>query len=192
MVEMASRRSLVAAGVSMMAPLAPGSASAADKPPDNVKVSGRTGKYSEINGRWSIVLGKRINNKVVYKRDGNRIFLLFNYCGQFQMANEVVSTCNGFGINNKGVWTFNGKEDPDVKVKPVKADDPPEPQPSNEELAKAKKEADKAIEEAALNEKYKMAMEQEVVTFRGKMDEEDEVIGDRLMKKFGAKIAKGF
>merc|ERR1740123_493711 len=108
------------------------------------------------------------------------------------MSKEAVSTCDGFGINNKGVWTFDGKEDPNVKVKPVKADDPPEPQPSKEELAKEKKKADEAIEEAALKEKYKMALEQEVVTFRGKMDEEDEVVGDRLMKKFGAKIAKGF
>merc|ERR1719410_1933369 len=152
----------------MMAPLLPGigTASAADKAPDNVKVTGRTGKYSDINGRWTIVLGKRINNKVVYKRDGDRIFLLFNDCGQFQMVKEAVSTCDGFGINNKGVWSFDGKEDPNVKVKPVKADEPAEPQPSEEELRAARKKADKEIEEAALEEKYKMAQEAEVATFR--------------------------
>jgi len=195
----ASRRSLVAGGVSILAPLASGISSASaeekapPKAPDNVKVSGRTGKYSDINGRWTVVFGKRINNKVVYKRDGAKYFLVFNDCGSFQItAKEAKGTCDGFAINNKGVWTFDGKEDPLVKVKPVKADEPTEPQKSEAELEKERKAADAALEEAAREEKYKMAMEAEVTTFRGRMAEEDEVVGDRLMKKFGASIVKGF
>mmetsp|Transcript_56709 Transcript_56709/g.112757 ORF Transcript_56709/g.112757 Transcript_56709/m.112757 type:complete len:153 (+) Transcript_56709:2-460(+) len=149
-------------------------------------------EYSDLNGRWTVVFGKRINNKVVYKKDGQKTYLLFNDCGQFQMTKDVVGSCKGFGINNKGVWTFDGKENPDTKVKPVRADDPPDPEMTEAAQEKLRKQVERELQEAGEQEKLKMQREQEVVTFRGRMDEEDEAVGDRLMKKFGAKIAKGF
>jgi len=143
-----------------------------------VEVTGREGSRKRINGRWGIVFGKKINGKDVYKRGGENLYLLFNDCGQFQMSEEAVGTCNGFGVNNKGVWSIDGQEDKLVKVKPVNAGDLP-----------VIKKVDPR--EIAMQELETMNREQTSETFRGVLSDDDELVGDRLMDKFGAKIKKG-
>eukprot|EP00443_Scrippsiella_acuminata_P024188 CAMPEP_0115248296 /NCGR_PEP_ID=MMETSP0270-20121206/41998_1 /TAXON_ID=71861 /ORGANISM="Scrippsiella trochoidea, Strain CCMP3099" /LENGTH=227 /DNA_ID=CAMNT_0002663595 /DNA_START=9 /DNA_END=692 /DNA_ORIENTATION=+ len=164
-----------AAAAAAAALQAPGAALA--KAPDALLVTGREGSRKSLNGRWGIVFGKKVNGRDVYKRDGESFYLLYNDCGQFQMATEASGACNGFGLNNKGVWTIDGQEDKLVKVKPADG-----------ALPKIEKVDPR---ELAMKEMGEMKRESEVSTFRGTLTDEDELVGDRLMSKFGATIKKG-
>eukprot|EP00933_Yihiella_yeosuensis_P030742 TRINITY_DN24331_c0_g1_i2.p1 TRINITY_DN24331_c0_g1~~TRINITY_DN24331_c0_g1_i2.p1 ORF type:complete len:239 (-),score=57.97 TRINITY_DN24331_c0_g1_i2:65-781(-) len=156
-----------------------------ERPPDNLLVTGVPGTPSELknaNGRWTIVLGKKISGQPVYQRDGQSLYLLTNECEEFQIstAKPKDAACNGIATKKKGAsWTVNGKEVPDLKVIPAKPGD---------KLPEEKKEDIKEIiaREVALVEK-----EDATKTFRGTLSDDEEDAGDRLMSKMGAKIIKG-
>ena len=136
------------------------------------------GSYEKtINGRWTIVFGKMLNDKAVYKKDGQSLYLMFNDCGQFQMSTSNKGTCDGFGVNDKGTWKFDGQPDAAVKVKPVKADE--------QVLAKPN------IENIVAQEAFRIRNEAEVQTFMGNMEPDSDASAQRLMDKFGAKIKAG-
>lgn len=89
--------------------------------PEKIEVSGVFGSRAKANGGWSIVPGKEINNRAVYKRDGEEFYLTFNDCDQFQLADSITGKCEGFASETKGKWSVEGKEAPQLKVRPVKA-----------------------------------------------------------------------
>lgn len=178
-----SRRSLLAAA--SFAGLAPAWAPAwaegekkKERPAENLFLAGRTGSNTQVNGRWSIVFGKKLNDKVVYKKDGETLYLMNNDCGEFQIDRVVKGSCDGLAVKRKGVWVFEGKEDPAVKVGLPGDNTIPQP-----------KKVD--IDGIVAEEKAKLVREAEVQTFRGTLQDDEEVAGDRLMNKFGAKIAAG-
>eukprot|EP00972_Heterocapsa_arctica_P068921 10182517-Heterocapsa_arctica.AAC.1 len=68
-------------------------------------VTGMSGSRKDLNGRWSIIFGKMVNAKAVYKRDGaDGAYLLLNDCGQFQMTSKIEGKCNGYAVKDKGAW----------------------------------------------------------------------------------------
>uniref|UniRef100_A0A7S3T5Z0 Uncharacterized protein n=1 Tax=Strombidinopsis acuminata TaxID=141414 RepID=A0A7S3T5Z0_9SPIT len=176
----ARRELLLGLGGVALAPALQGAAPAfAAAVPENLGVTGRTGKYQErINGRWTIVFGKKLNDKAVYKKDGQSLYLMFNDCGQFQMAETAKGSCDGFGISNKGTWEFDGAPDAAVKVKPVGKDEQ-----TGEKID---------IKSVITQETNKIAREADVNTFMGNMEKDEEARAQRLMDKFGAKIADGY
>merc|ERR1712087_692418 len=134
---------------------------------------------ADTNGLWTIVFGKKINGKDVYKRDGDVLFLMVNDRGDFQMSKEKTGACTGFAIKKDGVWTFDGDARPDVKVKPL-SDNGEVPPPKKVDLT-----------DVLAKEAEARAREDNSQTFRGTLSEEDEQSGDRLMSKMGAKIVNG-
>mmetsp|Transcript_43932 Transcript_43932/g.125745 ORF Transcript_43932/g.125745 Transcript_43932/m.125745 type:complete len:230 (+) Transcript_43932:92-781(+) len=176
----AVRRELLLGGLAAGFALRGGIEPAEAKEPEGVIVSGN-GPRKEVFGKWTLVLGTKRNGKAVYKRDGaDSLYLVYNDCDQFQMSMSKDGTCDGFGKNVKGVWEFDGQPAPDVKVKPITPKDltPMKPQFTAKELLDA--------EDAAIKR------EREMETFRGTMEEVDELSGDRLLNKMGAVIAKGY
>jgi len=173
-----------------------------------LEVKGATGKYADsqgldINGRWGIVFGNTLNKRPTYKKAGGDAYLVYNDCNQFQMTKKLSGECTGFGINVKGVWTFDGLAKPDVKVKPVtKVEAVVDPEAAAAEAAaeakenremqiRAKKEKED-LNQAVITETNLLQTEADTETFRGKMTDDNEQLGDRLMSKMGAKIAKGY
>lgn len=148
---------------------------AAPKAPTAVEVTGRTGQFSEINGRWQIAFGDMKNGKAVFKRDGYQYYLVYNDCGQFQMSNKNTAECTGFGVQKKGVWYFNDKEDPKVKVQPVGKGETKAPPPQPQEVV--------SVRELMRREEEKMEREANTETFMGNMDSDDEAASARLLKK---------
>lgn len=88
------------------------------KSPEALQVTGRAGPHADVNGRWSIMFGKKLNDRVVYKKDGGLYYLMVNNCGQFQMSEKVTGDCNGFAIKTEGGWKVDGQADPAMKMKP--------------------------------------------------------------------------
>ncbi|CAE8684471.1 unnamed protein product, partial [Polarella glacialis] len=89
-----------------------------ERPPENLIVDGREGSNKNVNGRWTIVFGKKLNGKAVYKKDGETLYLLNNACDEFQIDTVASKTeCTGLAVKKNGVWVFGGKEDPNVKVR---------------------------------------------------------------------------
>lgn len=114
-----SRRALLASAIVAAAPqLFPAQAHAAEAPP-NIEVNGIEGRNNGANGQYSVVAGKDINSRPVYKRDGADFYLTFNDCGSFQIGKEPAGACEGFAQDiGKGKWSVDGTEQK-VKVKPV-------------------------------------------------------------------------
>eukprot|EP00930_Biecheleria_cincta_P090356 TRINITY_DN79723_c0_g1_i1.p1 TRINITY_DN79723_c0_g1~~TRINITY_DN79723_c0_g1_i1.p1 ORF type:complete len:283 (-),score=60.30 TRINITY_DN79723_c0_g1_i1:9-821(-) len=193
--EAESRRSAVSAvTVALVSAWTSGAALAEDaaqpkkeKPPNNLIIEGYKGDAEPpINGRWEATFGKKVNGKMVYKRDGHNVYLLNNDCGEFQITlDRKKSTCDsGLGVKKEGSgWIFGSTPQPGMKVRPETKDDKKGP-----EIDKSK-EVD--LERLVLRETEKFAEQNAVETFRGRMDPEDELVGDRLMKKMGAKIIEG-
>lgn len=178
------RRFLLATGAVLTSPavqggISPVFAAASKRAPETLEVIGCESR-DELNGRWSIVLGNFINTRAVYKRDGFNFFLMYNDCNQFQMSNTVTGECKGWGINNKGVWTVDGKPNADMKVKPAGSAPPVVP---------ARKQLD--VNQLLAQEAEKLEKEANVNTFLGNLDEKDDGAAQRLMNKFGAKLAPG-
>lgn len=96
-----------------------------EKPvPDEVRIAGYEGKKA-LNGRWTVVFGKKVNGKVVYKRAGeDGLYMTFNDCGEFQMTSEPTGECNGFGLKTKEGWKIDGQLMPSVKMRPYKEEGP--------------------------------------------------------------------
>eukprot|EP00435_Cladocopium_sp_Y103_P027008 s1717_g6.t1 len=69
-----------------------------ERPPEALMAEGYPSKGIPLNGRWSIVFGKKLNDKPVYKKDGEKMFLMSNECGQFQIDSVAKSSCDGFGV----------------------------------------------------------------------------------------------
>eukprot|EP00933_Yihiella_yeosuensis_P029959 TRINITY_DN2360_c0_g1_i1.p1 TRINITY_DN2360_c0_g1~~TRINITY_DN2360_c0_g1_i1.p1 ORF type:complete len:317 (-),score=73.08 TRINITY_DN2360_c0_g1_i1:146-994(-) len=88
--------------------------------PEQIQVLGGIGKYSKINGPWTILKDQKMNERPVYKRDGNEFYLLYNDCGSFQITTKLSGECNGFAIEENKRWTIDGKA-VDLKVNPIKS-----------------------------------------------------------------------
>eukprot|EP00440_Ansanella_granifera_P026672 gb/GFBE01028965.1/.p1 GENE.gb/GFBE01028965.1/~~gb/GFBE01028965.1/.p1 ORF type:complete len:232 (+),score=84.03 gb/GFBE01028965.1/:1-696(+) len=149
-----------------------------ERPPEALIASGFTGNPTTLNGRWSIVFGKKLNQKVVYKKDGEQLFLMSNDCGEFQMDPVVKGSCDGLAVKKDSTWFVNGKAAPELKVRPESKKDKQEVKTED-------------VTSAMRAEMRKMEREVETATFRGVLEDDEEVVGDRLMKKFGAKIMEG-
>jgi len=88
--------------------------------PSKVEVSGIGGPPGKkLNGVWDIVEGKRINERAVYKKGDQDLYLMYNDCEQFQISTKLSGECNGFAIENKGSWTINGEKS-SLKIKPIR------------------------------------------------------------------------
>jgi len=63
---------------------------------------------------------KELNDRSVYKRDGEELYLMVNNCGEFQIQSKVTGECNGFARQlGKGKWEIDGaKVEGKVKVRP--------------------------------------------------------------------------
>lgn len=158
-------------------------ADAAPKAPQAVEVTGRVGSYDKVNGRWQIVFGDFKNGKAVYKRDGSSYYLVYNDCGAFQMAEKNTADCSsGFATQAKGVWSFGGKEDPQVKVQPVGKGGPAPAPPPKKELS---------VQELIEKENAAIERESNTNTFMGNLEKTDDDSASRLMSKMGAKIVNG-
>lgn len=137
--QVASRRGALAAFTAAAAAAlqmeteAPARAAAA---PEKIEVSGIFGSRSSVNGVWNLVPGQQVNSRNVYKKEGDEIYLEFNDCGAFQFSDKITGTCDGFASETKGKWTVDGKEAPQVKIRPLKekpksTDGAPAPAPSS-------------------------------------------------------------
>jgi len=121
--EVLQRRAVLTTGAAILA--APSVLSAHAEappsgPPEKLEVSGVSGTRFLVNGAWSIVEGKKINGRAVYKKEGSEYYLMFNDCGAFQIATTPTGTCDGFAQESKGKWVVDGKETGAVKIKAVK------------------------------------------------------------------------
>lgn len=152
-----------------------------ERPPEALMAEGYPSKAVPLNGRWSIVFGKKLNGKPVYKKDGEKMFLMSNECGEFQIDSVAKASCDGFGVKKESGWVIDGKPVPDFKVRVATKDD------MNANLAYSAAKLDDIVNE----EMAKMEKQSSVDTFRGTMDDDNEEAGDRLLKKMGAKIIKG-
>lgn len=126
-----SRRGLVGALVAttLASPALAAEKSLAQK----LEVSGIGGKRGkQLNGLWDIDSSRRINDRAVYKKGNEDLYLMFNDCQQFQISTKPSGECNGFALENKGAWTVDG-EAAKLKIKPVKT-------PEQKEQAKEAKE----------------------------------------------------
>eukprot|EP00437_Effrenium_voratum_P018938 CAMPEP_0181451044 /NCGR_PEP_ID=MMETSP1110-20121109/28487_1 /TAXON_ID=174948 /ORGANISM="Symbiodinium sp., Strain CCMP421" /LENGTH=264 /DNA_ID=CAMNT_0023575281 /DNA_START=53 /DNA_END=848 /DNA_ORIENTATION=+ len=122
----ASRRGLFGA-VAAGSLLASAPALAAEKLATQLEVSGLGGKRGkQLNGLWSVYPDKRVNDRAVFKKDDQEIYLTYNNCQQFQMAKKPTGECEGFALETKGVWEVDGYDSPSMKLKPVKAQAPGE------------------------------------------------------------------
>eukprot|EP00933_Yihiella_yeosuensis_P046949 TRINITY_DN42577_c0_g1_i1.p1 TRINITY_DN42577_c0_g1~~TRINITY_DN42577_c0_g1_i1.p1 ORF type:complete len:202 (+),score=43.57 TRINITY_DN42577_c0_g1_i1:67-672(+) len=108
--------------------------------PEELELSGHEGIPRDVNGRWTKlstpkrfkqwnpesgqafrpVRGKRINGKAIYTK-GN-YYLLYGNCDLFVIsANKVDGDCKtAVGVKTKDGWTFDGKLDPNAKLRPIK------------------------------------------------------------------------
>ncbi|CAE8585919.1 unnamed protein product [Polarella glacialis] len=115
----------------------------------------------------------------VYKKDGETLYLLNNACDEFQIDTVASKTeCTGLAVKKNGVWVFGGKEDPNVKVRTAAP---------GETYAVVKVD----IEAILRGEAAKIEKEGGTATFRGTLEDDEELIGDRLMKMAGVKIKDG-
>lgn len=119
-----SRRGLLAAGLAagLVPALKPAEPVHAAGAPETLELSGVPGsKRAVLNGYWTIQPGQTINERAVYKRDGDNVYLMFNDCGSFQLSNKASGECNGFASESKGKWTLDGNAESTIRLKPVKA-----------------------------------------------------------------------
>lgn len=169
-----------------------------DKPPNSLIIEGYQGAAeipsyqivggvaeTPINGRWEATFGKKVNGKMVYKRAAENVYLLSNDCGEFQITlDRKKSTCDsGLGVKKESGWIFGSTPQPEMKVRPMTKED--EKGPAKDKTKEVN------LERLVLQETREFAEKNSVETFRGRMDEESEVVADGLMKKMGAKIIKG-
>jgi len=154
------------------------------RPPENLEVTGGKADYKKIEGRWTIAFGKKVNGKIVYKKDGQKLYLNYNDCGEFQIDEVAKGTCDGFGVQKAGVWTFNGKADPEVKVRPIG---------KGEQVgAQKKRESESDLMRKVQSEMASSERELTSATFMGNLEKEQDEAAARMMAKMGAKIADGF
>lgn len=165
-------------------------AAAAKKSPEALEVSGA--KMQKVNGRWSKAFGKKINGRASYQKDGESMYLVFGDCNQFIMVNDKpTGDCEkAFAKNSKDGWSFKGgPNEPAVKVKPISADGKVEQSKAEEEAAQAAEDEKKLQLDSALGKaKRQMDKEFEMAGEFMVMDNEDEEIAGRLLKKFNAKV----
>jgi len=120
--DVASRRTLLAAAALAAAAMQPQAPAWAEEKQlaENLLVGGILGKRGPLlNGIWTIVQGKRINDRAVYKKDGQDAYLLYNDCGSFQLAAVPSGSCDGFATETEGKWTVDGQA-AKITIKPVK------------------------------------------------------------------------
>merc|ERR1719291_193625 len=103
-----------------------GAARAEGPPPQTLDISGFVGKRADVNGRWSCISApyggsKELNQRAVYKKDSQELFLMVNDCGQFQIGKKVSGECTGFARQEgKGKWLVDGAPlEGKVKVRPA-------------------------------------------------------------------------
>ncbi|CAE8629588.1 unnamed protein product [Polarella glacialis] len=119
----ASRRSFLSAAASAVVASslqAPAFAKKSEGPPKQLEVSGGIQNRKDMNGQFSLVDGKLVNERAVYKKDDKKIYLMFNSCEQFQFADEITPDCTGWGLEKKSKWFMDGKEAYNIKIKPIK------------------------------------------------------------------------
>mmetsp|Transcript_74616 Transcript_74616/g.207403 ORF Transcript_74616/g.207403 Transcript_74616/m.207403 type:complete len:282 (-) Transcript_74616:270-1115(-) len=91
------------------------------KEPDAMQIDGRSKSASrvEMNGRWSVDFGNKVNGRNVYKKDGTPgYYLMLNDCGQMQVNSKSDGACNGFAVETADGWKIDGEVDPQVKLSP--------------------------------------------------------------------------
>lgn len=93
-------------------------------PPKQIEVQGLPGSRNKGNGFWTIVPEQKVNDRAVYKRDGQDIYLLFGDCGSFQLIDRVTGECSGWAIETKGKWAVDGVETRALRLAPVKEKPP--------------------------------------------------------------------
>eukprot|EP00444_Apocalathium_aciculiferum_P037139 CAMPEP_0183484578 /NCGR_PEP_ID=MMETSP0370-20130417/178993_1 /TAXON_ID=268820 /ORGANISM="Peridinium aciculiferum, Strain PAER-2" /LENGTH=343 /DNA_ID=CAMNT_0025677869 /DNA_START=71 /DNA_END=1103 /DNA_ORIENTATION=- len=93
---------------------------ASSGPPPSLQVTGAPERRAAMAGIWTIVPGKELNQRAVYKRDGEDYYLMVNDCGGFQVSDSITGECKGFATEKKGAWTVDGVYLKDFKLKPVK------------------------------------------------------------------------
>lgn len=125
-----SRRGVLGALVALPVSLATAPAFAAGATlASKLEVSGIGGpRGKQLNGLWDIVEGKRINERAVYKKGKEELYLMFNDCEQFQISTKPSGECNGFAQENKGAWTIDGEKS-SLKIKPVRSKEEQAQQP---------------------------------------------------------------
>lgn len=126
-----SRRGVLGALVALPVSLAaaPAFAAAGATLASKLEVSGIGGpRGKQLNGLWDIVEGKRINERAVYKKGDQELYLMFNNCEQFQISTKPSGECNGFAQENKGAWTIDGEKS-SLKIKPVRSKEEQAQQP---------------------------------------------------------------
>jgi len=96
--------------------------------PEYLEMSGMPGAggRAKLNGFWTVQPGQSVNERAVYKKDGEDSYLMFNDCGSFQLSNKVSGECTGFAQESKGKWTVDGSGQ-SVRLKPVKKGEVPAP-----------------------------------------------------------------
>eukprot|EP00913_Durusdinium_trenchii_P032691 g30600.t1 len=68
-----------------------------------LEVSGIGGKRGkQLNGLWDIDSSRRINDRAVYKKGNEDLYLMFNDCQQFQISTKPSGECNGFALEPLG------------------------------------------------------------------------------------------
>jgi len=153
-----------------------------ERPPESLLSDGFPSKAVPVNGRWSIVFGKKIAGKPVYKKDGEQLFLMTNDCGQLQIDETKKATCDGsVGIEKESGWVINGQKAPDFTVRPE----------TKEDMKKVTLMSQGQLDKIVNQELARFEEKSAVSTFRGTMEDEEEAVGDRLLKKMGAKIMDG-
>mmetsp|Transcript_47851 Transcript_47851/g.86304 ORF Transcript_47851/g.86304 Transcript_47851/m.86304 type:complete len:248 (+) Transcript_47851:43-786(+) len=150
-----------------------------ERPPDVLVVEGVSDPAS-WNGRWSIQLGAKKNGKAIYKKDGATLFLFYNDCDEYTIdADRKATGCEGLaGVKKASGWIVKGQPQPGMKVRP-------EGKAGESQVAGAAAAQRANIDALVAKEMAAMDTESNAENFRGTMAQEDELVGDRLMKKFG-------
>jgi len=117
------RSALLGAAASLGASSLQAPAFAAEAP-QQLQVNGLPVSRINANGVWTIVDGQKINDRAVYKKDGEKFYLLINDCSEFQLGDKLSGSCDGWAKESDKKWTVDGKP-AKLTVRPVK----PKPTP---------------------------------------------------------------
>ncbi|CAE6914800.1 CKMT2 [Symbiodinium natans] len=114
-----------------------------------------------------IVRTRGFQSLPVYKKDGEQLFLMSNDCGEFQIDTVAKASCDGsIGIKKESGWLINGKSAPDFKVRPE----------TKEDFQKVALMSQGQLDSIVKADMEKFEQQSSVSTFRGRMDEDDEVL----------------
>lgn len=154
---------------------------------ENLLVSGAPESWDKLNGQYTLMDGQSINDRGVYKRDGQDLYLMANSCGNFQISKELDGKCEGVAMEKKGNWRIGQLAVRGFKVKPVKKDTKEEVQ-----AVRTKSEAEGDMELLQANEGVNVG---QYIKAKGggdflnnvlKLDDNDAKIADSLEARLGS------